>query len=82
MQKTKNQSIQTDPRAKLIPWKNSCRFCNTQMHATKEWRRRNNFKVDKSTQFPPPVPLRNSLKFSGLSSPFLQKTSRPKSNRM
>ena len=28
-QKTKNQSIQTDPRPKLIPWENSCRFCNT-----------------------------------------------------
>ena len=38
MQKTKNQSIQTDPRPKLIPWENSCRFCNTQMHATKECR--------------------------------------------
>ena len=24
MQKTKNQSIQTDPRPKLIPWENSC----------------------------------------------------------
>ena len=35
MQNTKNQSIQTDPRPKLIPWENSCRFCNTQMHAIK-----------------------------------------------
>ena len=81
-QKTKNQSIQTDPRPKLIPWENSCRFCNTQMHATKECRRRNIFKVDKSTQFPPPVPPRNSSTFSRLFSPFLQKTSRPKSNHM
>ena len=65
-QKTKNQSIQTDPRSKLIPWENSCRFCNTQMHASKECRRRNIFKVDKSTQFAPPVPSRNSSTFSRL----------------
>ena len=37
MQKTKNQSVQTDPRPKLIPWENSSKFCNTQMHATKEY---------------------------------------------
>ena len=66
MQKTKNQSILTDRRPKLIPWKNSCRFCDTQMHATKECRRRNIFEVDKSTQFPPPVPPRNSSTFSRL----------------
>ena len=82
LQNTKNQSIQTDPRPKLIPWENSCRFCNTQMHATKECRRRNIFKVDKSTQFPPPVPPRNSSTFSRLFCPFLQKTSRPNSNHM
>ena len=66
MQKTKNQSNQTDPRPKLIPWENSCRFLNTQMHDTKECRRRNIFEVDKSTQFPPPVSPRNSSTFSGL----------------
>ena len=55
MQKTKNQSIQTDPRPKLIPWENPYRLCNTQMHATKECRRRNILKVDKSTQFLPPL---------------------------
>ena len=82
MHKTKNQILQTDPRLKLIPWENSCRFCNTQMHATKECRRRNTFKVDKSTQLPPPVPPRNSSTFSRLFSPFLQKTSIPKSNNM
>ena len=35
MQKTKNQSVQTDPRPKLILRENSCRFCNTQMHGKK-----------------------------------------------
>ena len=82
MQKTKNQSFQTDPRPKLIPWANSCRFCNTQMHATKECRRRNILKVDKSTQFPPTLPSRYSSTFSRLFSPFLQKTAGPKSNHM
>ena len=80
--KTKNQSVQTDPRPKLVSWKNSCRYCNTQMHATKECRRRNVFKADKSTQVPPPLPPRNSSTFSNLFSPFFQKTSRPKSNHM
>ena len=64
MQKTKNQCVQTDLRPKLIPWESSCRFCNTQMHATKECRKRNIFKVAKSTHFPPPVPPRNSSTFS------------------
>ena len=45
--KTKNQNAQTDQRPKLVSWKNSCRYCNTQMHATKECRRRNVFKADK-----------------------------------
>ena len=76
MQETKNQSIQIDPRPKLIPWKNSCRFCNTQMHATKEYHRRNFFKVDKSTQFPPPVPPRNSSTFSRLFPLFSRKLPR------
>ena len=39
MQKIKNQSVQTDPRPKLIPCENSCRFSNTQIHATKEYHR-------------------------------------------
>ena len=47
IQKTKNQSVQSDIRPKLIPWENSCGFCNTQMQATKECRRRNILKVVK-----------------------------------
>ena len=82
MQKTKNQSIQINPRPKLIPWEISCRICITQMHATKECRRRNILKVVKSTHFPPPLPPRNSSTFSRLFSPFLQKTPRPKSNHI
>ena len=82
MQKTKNQSVQTDVRPKLIASENFCRFCNTQMHVTKECRRRNILKVDKSTQFPPPLPPRNSSTLSRVFSPFLQKTPRPKSNHM
>ena len=50
--KTKDQSVQTDLRPNLVTWKNSCRYCNTQMRATKECRKRNVFKADKSTQFP------------------------------
>ena len=52
------------------------------MHATKECRRRNILKVDKSTQFPPPLPPKNSSTFSRIFSPFLQKTPRPKYNHM
>ena len=47
----------------LILRENSCRFYKTQMHATRECRRRNILKVDKSTQFPPPLPLPDVLKY-------------------
>ena len=50
--KTKNQSVQIDPRPKLIPWENSCSYCNTQMHATKECHRRNMLKDYKQPNFP------------------------------
>ena len=45
--KTKDYSDQTDSRPKLVLWKNLGRYCNTQMHATKECRRRNVFNPDK-----------------------------------
>ena len=46
-------SVQSDPRPKLVSWKKSCRYCNTQKHATKECHWQNVFKADKLTQFPP-----------------------------
>ena len=58
--KIKDQSVQTDPRPKLVSSKNACRYCKTQMHTTEEYRRWNVFKTDKSTNFRPPLPLRNS----------------------
>ena len=82
MQKTKIECVQIDPRPKLLLWEISCRICNTQMHSTKECCRRNILKVDKSTQFPPALPPRDSSTFSRLFFPFLQKTPTPKSNHM
>ena len=42
-----DQGVQTDPRPKLVPWENSCKYYITQMHATKECRRWNILKADK-----------------------------------
>ena len=41
-----NKMYTIDPRPKLIPWENSCRICNTQMHATNEYNRRNILKIE------------------------------------
>ena len=79
IQKDKNQSVQTDPRPKLIPWENSCWICNTQIHTTKECRGGNILKVDKRTHVPPPIPPRNSSVFSNYFTLFSKIASRTRS---
>lgn len=76
--KTKDQEVQTDPRPKLVPLENSCKYCNTQVHSTKECLRNIIKKVDKTTQIPPPTPLRNPQILNRLLRPFCKRTPRPK----